>query len=416
MLLATSLILVLTWAGCVGPNEHDYVPHPETWADIRARANAQFTPQWTPDGTHIVFTAQVNRDGTAGHGSIYLAASDGSSVYRISKGDGGHDVDHSVEISPDGSRLVYATSRHLTEGDYYWGKVARNFEIETSALDGSDPLRLTHNSELDTSPAWSPDGDRIAFAKEFDNSADDHEPGIYTMASDGTDLRLIVPHRKRDWEMGEDVADIHHESGPVWSPDGEMLAFVFEELEYERDEEGKTVVHQISRGVLYVVGADGSGLTRLFAASDTSRDSIIGPPAWSPDGKLIRFLHFDRNVKLYTIDPKGSDLREVVDTGLELVGRGRDSGLEWSPDGTDILFALGKPRSPSHGFIFMVDMEGSDLRRVGEEAYGSWSPDGSRIAVYQPNGCLFVVDRDGSSRQVLVGSGRDGSLIAGKAR
>ena len=208
--------------------------------------------------------------GSNSRGVTHVAASDGSSVRRISDRDYSK-VAFSPDISPDGSRIVYATTRHDVKG----GRYGRNFEIETSGLDGSDRRRLTEHGEQDVSPAWSPDGRRIAFFRETTRGylyggRDDSDRGIYTVAPDGSDERLLLPFHLRDTPL----------SGPVWSPDGRLLAFVVAE---PRDEEG------LYTNVLYTVGADGMGLTRLFDTSDKPRVRIPRTPAWSPDGQTLAF-------------------------------------------------------------------------------------------------------------------------------
>ena len=70
--------------------------------------------------------------------AIYIVRSDGSDLRRISASIGEYDIDYWPDISPDGSRVVYSTSRHRSKRPSH-----RNYEIETSKLDGSDRRRLT---------------------------------------------------------------------------------------------------------------------------------------------------------------------------------------------------------------------------------------------------------------------------------
>jgi TolB protein len=74
--------------------------------------------------------------------------------------------------------------------------------------DGSDVKRLTNHPSLDTHPAWSPEGKRIAFTSNRDGNYE-----IYVMNADGTGLRNLTRHRAQD-------------NFAAWSPDGKKIAFI----------------------------------------------------------------------------------------------------------------------------------------------------------------------------------------------
>jgi dipeptidyl aminopeptidase/acylaminoacyl peptidase len=136
-------------------------------------------------------------------------------------------------------------------------------DIHTVDVRTGARVNLTHSPDtLDASPAWSPDGSRIAFHSRRGNQG-----ALWVMNADGT----------QPAELASDAG------GPAWSPDGKLIAF-------------------ISGGDLWLIGADGGGATRLTDTPGMTERL----PAWSPDSSRIAF----------DASPDGSDVWVVeVDTG-----------------------------------------------------------------------------------------------------
>ena len=151
-------------------------------------------PQWTADGAQIVSSRR---------GGIYVADSDGPALRRIHGGDGENDLYDSPDMSPDGSRIAYLKYHR----DWFWEEY--DWEIATSALNGSGERTLTDFDGDVSSPSWSPDGRRIAFVSRG---------MIYTMSEDGSDLQPI-PGLKGQPHSG-DVYSIGLGVPLAWSPDG----------------------------------------------------------------------------------------------------------------------------------------------------------------------------------------------------
>ena len=368
-----------------------YEPHPEEWEQVLNLASHRASPEWSADGNKIVITR--------GTRTIYVVEADSSRIEWISSSTASYRIDRSPDISSDGSRIVYATARHLTRcqpvTDRCNARIARNFEIETANLDGSDRKRLTENGDLDTSPVWSPDGSRIAFVKYKGLRFD----GIFTMNMDGSDPQLIATTQ----EHTHGVLRIN--GGLTWSRDGTKLAYVVEEQERAtNDSDGR--IDYIDRGVLYVINLDASNVTRLFAASNSRIDWLGRTPAWSPDGSSIAFAYgtVDNAVELLVISSNGSNLQKLA----AFKSLGFRFSVEWSPDGREILFAWGDPKDLSNAKLYVLNSDGLYRRKVAEGGiYATWSPDGSRIAVagHHYNGKSFgltTMKKDGSNTRVLL--------------
>ena len=395
LLLLAALTLVLASAGtCVyilrhgcaigqslshGPWDPDY-----RLVDALNAAGDKYSPQWTPDGAHIVFSAAVTDDLTSARVDAirtYVVASDGTDILQIPVGSTRHAhyyADHSPRISPDGSRVAYSSYESQDLKVY--------FDIQTAELDGTDRRRLTHNAGQDHSHVWSPSGRRIAFLRRDDyNVCDETErDGIYVMDDDSSDIRRIMLLDDRWWKLGR------RRDGAVmgrvaWSPDEQYLAFAI-----------RSQSSLVARYDLYAVKADGSEATRLLAREQ----GWLSSPAWSPDGQRIAFMGDDDGQrpgrrKLYTIDRRGGELREMTDEGRNAVTHGSYAhSVFWFPDGPKLVLVPSFPGA--------------------HRTFGSLSPDGLRIAVavrYLPplgpyveagSVVLYTEALDGSGHQVLA--------------
>jgi len=128
--------------------------------------------------------------------------------------------------------------------------------------------RLTHNPGVDGSPAWSPDGRRIACGCQRGGNFD-----IYLLNVDGS--------RERKLTKSPAV-----QADPTWSPDGSKIAF-------ESKRAGSSEID--------VMTSNGDGVKRL-----TRNGSY---PSWSPDGRRIAFV---RDGGIYAMNADGSEARQVA--------------------------------------------------------------------------------------------------------
>jgi len=225
-------------------------------------------------------------------------------------------ADRAAAAFPGGNGLIAYTCRTAT-----------GYGICTVNADGSFPLQLTSGSD-DHSPAWSADGDRIAF---------DCGTGVCVMDSDGSNRTQLT----------------NFGYFPAWSPDGSRIAF--------------------GCGGICVMNADGSGRTQLTGGPDDF-------PSWSPDGTTIAF---ERDIlgggftgsDIYVVNADGSGQSQLTSGDYNFAP-------DWSPDGTRIAFA--STRGVGHSEIYTMDADGSDVTQLtfGADAYDdpAWSPDGTKIA------------------------------------
>jgi hypothetical protein len=176
--------------------------------------------------------------------------------------------------------------------------VVLNESIFTMNPDGNNEARLIPG-ESDSTPAWSPDGNRVVYR---------HDSG------ESGGLRIF------DTRTGDSVAltDDYFDTNPSWSPDGNRIAFD----------------RSIGDGgmAIFVVDDKGAGAARLTSFNETD-------PSWSPDGRLIAFAdEAGSESRIAVIQPDGRARRELTSGFVDI-------NPTWSPDGRSIAFARA-PKPP----------------------------------------------------------------------
>ena len=210
------------------------------------------SPIWSPDGRKIAFLRHFPAfEFGCGGGpracyppEVYVMNADGSGQKRLTRNRG---WDSQTAWSPDGRKLAFVSYRAgtppSTTGSPF-GAPAGNDEVYVMNADGSAQRNLTRNAAGDNSPAWSPDGRKLAFVRKRAGNTE-----VYVMNADGSAQRNLTRNAAGD-------------NSPAWSPDGRKLAFV-------SDRDGNPEV--------YVMNADGTGQLNV-----TRSPANEGWFAWSP--------------------------------------------------------------------------------------------------------------------------------------
>ena len=260
----------------------------------------------------------------------------------------------------DDSRILFISDR---DGPDPVGDLGTT-EIYVMKPDGSDQRRLTRNGGVQNGAVLSPNGKRIAFASRVGGGID-----IYVMNVDGTGEKRITNLSAAG--MGA--------YKPAWSPDGRRIAF-------------QSWLHPD----IYVVDADGTGLTKVSDDPGTHLD-----PAWSPDGRRIAFACWrDGNLEICTMDPDGGNVVRLT------FNQARDQRPSWSPDGRRIAF---RSERDGDAEIYVMNADGSNPVRLtsnpGDDAHPAWSPDGRRIVFHRrvlAHAQVYVMNVDGSDAKRLT--------------
>jgi TolB protein len=250
--------------------------------------------------------------------NIYMSDYDGANQTRLT-------VNRSTDIapawSPDGDLLAYTSYRS--------GYPDIILQSIRALKPPSNPARGSVENQNFLS-AWSPDGTRLAFMSNRDGNME-----IYVVNRDGTNLRRVTNNPGAD-------------ATPTWSPTGTQLAFT-------SDRSGKPQV--------YVVNLDGTGLIKI------SDESYCDRATWSPP-PLNEIAYASQTgggyeIRVFSFTTRQS--RAITD------GIGSNESPAFAPNGRHLAFVSDRTVKPQ---IYTIASDGTDLRQItktGANKYPNWS-------------------------------------------
>jgi Tol biopolymer transport system component len=351
---------------------------------------------WSADRKWIAFNTP---DG------IYVIPAAGGDPRKapVPKSRGGHPYLHRLSLSPDGSRMAYSAWETSPSA----GREVPH--LFTVPIGGGQPTQVTERPACE--PAFSPDGTRIAYITEESpdcvsnrHQTIRHHSHVVVKAVDGGEPVVVsdLPGRPK---------------GPVWSPDGRMIAFLQDTADdnVTRDlrivaisENGnplgdptrielpfRTITPLIGwtednrigilsrdkqQEAIYTVPQNGGKAAQVSPAG-----GVASHPRWSPDGKQIYFRGSTGNIA-FVPSGGGKPVDVPFETEKQIGVAVPGGGNQVSPNGKRIVFAGGFFEKDWRVNVWTVTVEGgkpsqvTDLPRSADVRWPCWSPDGESIA------------------------------------
>lgn len=259
---------------------------------ITNEADGACQPDWSPDGTRIIFVSPcriqdvINPQAETYRGStLFIINADGTGRYPMVSFPGG---DFDPAWSPDGSQIAFTTYRDNLS--------ATDLNLYLYNLEEKSVTALTQDLNSDRRPVWSPDGEQIAFQRQPQGGSIQ----IHIMQKDGSSIAVfsdpeLTNSFMPDWGIGDSIVfsrgnpfpapiarplsprnaqEIQLSNDPAWdidfSADGYWL--VFERVEFQADGSRNHDIFLMP----YISGASATQLT-----DDPARDY---QPVWKPLG------------------------------------------------------------------------------------------------------------------------------------
>jgi TolB protein len=307
-----------------------------TGAGVRRELRAQLPPLSDPGfrmAVHRlsdrVLEAALGVGGTAAtrvlfvmDGKVYVIDQDGADQRLVSSTD---QPALSPAWGPDGRRLAFM--------EFWQG---RGRLVLQDVATGKRTIAATTGQALDFTPAFSPDKKTLIFSRANDEGTD-----IYTVnIKDNCCLQRLTVGRFSD------------NLSPTYSPDGQRIAFV----------STRSGLPQI-----YVMAADGTD-QQLFAPFDYGVTGASYAPDWSSDGQSVAFhREVGGTYQVFVLDVRTRAVRQLTSLG-------RNEDPTWSPDGRHMAFVSDRA---GYRQLWIVDVETGRIRPLVSQSGArlpAWSP------------------------------------------
>ena len=389
--------ILLVLACLVAPPLQARPLEPKDFAQLREVQD----PQVSPDGRWVAYTVRTTDLEKDKHAeNLWLASWDGKENRALTFGDKSQ---YSPRWSPDGKKLAFLSGR---------GDEEKSEQLWVLDLSGGEARQVTDLKGEVEDFAWAPDGKRMMLAVHDADPADEEKdkdkarpPIVITRYYFKEDRVGYLTERHThlfllDLDSGKTLqltSGNHDELLPAFSPDGREIAFV--------TKRGADPDRSDDWDVYVIAAAEGAKERQLTHTPEADGNpDWESPPAWSPDGKTIAYLH---GGPVKDIEYATDSLALIPAAGGEarVLTAGLDRNLthpRWSADGRSILVQLEEDRHP---VLARVDVKSGALTEITprEGSVDAYSYGGGRTALLwsSPQTPFEVYAWEGKARRPL---------------
>jgi Tol biopolymer transport system component/DNA-binding winged helix-turn-helix (wHTH) protein len=351
--------VAFVWKDENSNHQHVYVKYLGSESPLKVTNDPadDYSPVWSPDGRSIAFLRVSEKDR-----GIYIAPALGGAAHKVLSPLGTIEWERgSLSWSPDGKKLIFTD-----------GKSAKSpSSIYSLRLDTLQTQKVTNPSELsdgDSSPAFSPDGSKIAFLRGTEGAVRD----IFIAEASGGNPRQLTFDRR-------------YVSGLAWTADSSAVVF-------SSDRGGKFSLWRIS--------ADGGAPVRLPVGGEDAFS-----PAISRQGNHLAYTQRSAKWSIVRVSLKNPQAKDAITRVLSSTQQ--DSFAHFSPDSTRIAFQSVRSGTQE---IWLASIDGTNLVKLTSfegplTGSPTWSPDGRQLAFdSRPKGQshIYVTNVEGGVPRALT--------------
>jgi len=290
------------------------------------------------EGTTLAFT---HADTLGGPPSLYTMPVEGGEKVRSAS-----PQTQAPAYSPDGNFLAFAREVKVQDPK------TPEFQVWIRPVDGETSILVADSTRVRYAPVWSPDSQMLAFIREPKEARSEQEVWVFSIGADGKPAGEPRVFKLPLWGW--------HISG--WTQDDELAVFMESE----------------SRQALYTVPVEGGRAVQI-----TPNDMVFHP-RWTPDGEAIVY----RGVEpwLATVPAEGGESTEIgIVHDREIIPSIPGGGIHLSPDGRRVLFSgFMRGVKPLGVDIWTVPVEGGVPTQITDsptqDRFPCWGPDGESVA------------------------------------